>query len=262
MAHLPADVPAASGLFDTIGDLPLHPLIVHVAVVFLPVASLALIVLVFVPRWRGTFGWLTMAALAIGAAGAFASKESGEALAARIGNPPDHARLGDILPLFAFALLGLALVWFLLERRASKLDSKPSAALTVLGIGTAVLAVATIVLTVLVGHSGAKAAWAWRIVPQSTSSSSASTDQGGSSSSASGSLTVASVQEHSRPSDCWSVVDGNVYDFTDWIDQHPGGSGDIVSMCGKDATAAFDAQHGGQGRPNQELGQFLLGALQ
>ena len=62
-------------------------------------------------------------------------------------------------------------------------------------------------------------------------------------------------------SDLWAAIDGNVYDLTEWIGQHPGGSQRILPLCGTDATAAFSAQHGGQARPASELASFLLGPL-
>ena len=60
---------------------------------------------------------------------------------------------------------------------------------------------------------------------------------------------------------CWTAIGGKVYDLTDWIAQHPGGERAILSICGKDGTTAFNAQHGGQSRPAQELKSFLVGTL-
>lgn len=74
-------------------------------------------------------------------------------------------------------------------------------------------------------------------------------------------ITMAIVGTHDTASSCWTVVNGSVYDITAWISRHPGGSGAIVSMCGKDASAAFGDQHGGQRRPEQELASFKIGVL-
>lgn len=73
------------------------------------------------------------------------------------------------------------------------------------------------------------------------------------------SYTLAQVAAHSNSSSCWSIVRSTVYDLTPWIDQHPGGAGAILSMCGIDATAAFEDQHGGQRRPENELQGFEIG---
>ena len=64
-------LPLADGPFDLVAGLPMHPLVVHVAVVILPLSALALIALVLVPRLRRPLGWLTLAGLAVGAVAAF-----------------------------------------------------------------------------------------------------------------------------------------------------------------------------------------------
>jgi len=72
---------------------------------------------------------------------------------------------------------------------------------------------------------------------------------------------MAKVAQHNSASSCWTAINGNVYDLTNWIDQHPGGQGPILSLCGTDGSAAFNGQHGGQRRPESELSNFLLGPL-
>lgn len=32
------------------------------------------------------------------------------------------------------------------------------------------------------------------------------------------------VSQHATPADCWIVVDGQVWDVTDFLEEHPGGS--------------------------------------
>lgn len=75
------------------------------------------------------------------------------------------------------------------------------------------------------------------------------------------SYTMAEVAKHGSPSNCWSAINGGVYNLTSWIDQHPGGSDDIISMCGTDASSAYNSQHGGQRRPANELAGFKIGVL-
>ena len=71
--------------------------------------------------------------------------------------------------------------------------------------------------------------------------------------------TLAQVQTHNNSSSCWSAIGNNVYDLTSWINQHPGGKQAILSLCGKDGTAAFEGQHGGQRRPENELASLKIG---
>ncbi len=73
--------------------------------------------------------------------------------------------------------------------------------------------------------------------------------------------TSAEVATHATRTSCWTSINGNVYDVTTWISKHPGGADAILSLCGKDGTAAFSGQHGGQRRPEAELAGFKIGAL-
>lgn len=252
-----------NGLFDTVMGLPMHPLVVHVAVVLLPLSALGLIALVIVPRWRGSFGWLVLGGLAVGTAGAFIAKESGEALSKRVGLPQEHADWGDKLPLLAAALFLVAVVWFWLDRRSRRASSSdasgaPNVLTRLLGALAIVLAVAAAGLTVVVGHSGATAVWEGRMGATATDAAPAPTSSVAATATG---PTMAEVANHSTAGDCWSVVQGNVYDLTTWIQQHPGGPDVIKAMCGVDATKAFLNQHDGQRDPQKELNSRLVGPL-
>ncbi len=97
------------------------------------------------------------------------------------------------------------------------------------------------------------------ISDDNNSSTSGTTSTGINSGSTSPSYTLAQVQTHSGSSSCWTIVGTNVYNLTQWINSHPGGPEAILSICGKNGTAAFEAQHGGQRRPADELKNFLIG---
>ncbi len=73
--------------------------------------------------------------------------------------------------------------------------------------------------------------------------------------------TLVEIATHSDAISCWSAINGNVYNLTKWIAQHPGGEGAILSICGKDGSAAFNNQHGGQSKPENILATFKIGAL-
>ena len=73
--------------------------------------------------------------------------------------------------------------------------------------------------------------------------------------------TLADVAKHAGASSCWSTINGKVYDLTSWIDEHPGGPEDILSICGSDGSAAFNAQHGGERQPAAMLATFYIGDL-
>ena len=73
--------------------------------------------------------------------------------------------------------------------------------------------------------------------------------------------TMEKVRANNSEASCWSVIDGNVYDLTQWIASHPGGKGNILSLCGKNGTAEFASKHRGDGNPQARLKGFLLGPL-
>ena len=73
--------------------------------------------------------------------------------------------------------------------------------------------------------------------------------------------TVVDVATHNSKTSCWTAINGDVYDVTTWITQHPGGQRAILSLCGTDGSAAFNGQHGGQARPAAELASFKIGTL-
>lgn len=56
-------------------------------------------------------------------------------------------------------------------------------------------------------------------------------------------LTRAAVAEHNTPDDLWCIVDHRVYDLSDFVDAHPGGSVVLAQVAGTDATEAFYNLH-------------------
>jgi cytochrome b involved in lipid metabolism len=72
---------------------------------------------------------------------------------------------------------------------------------------------------------------------------------------------MAEVQKHNSASDCWSVINGQVYDLTSYVNSHPGGASLIKAICGKDGSAAFAGQHASASKPNNVLAAFALGPL-
>ena len=74
-------------------------------------------------------------------------------------------------------------------------------------------------------------------------------------------FTFADVETHNSAASCYTVINNNVYDLTSWVGEHPGGKKAILGICGKDGTAAFEGQHGGQPRPAEELAGFQIGVL-
>ncbi|EPS40133.1 hypothetical protein H072_6068 [Dactylellina haptotyla CBS 200.50] len=51
------------------------------------------------------------------------------------------------------------------------------------------------------------------------------------------------VAKHNTPESCWVILYGKVYDVTDFLTSHPGGSKIILQLAGKDATEEYDPIH-------------------
>jgi hypothetical protein len=150
-------------MFDEVFGLPAHALIVHAAVVLVPLAALLSIAYAVLPRYRPYLAWAVVG-LSIAAPGAvFAAQQSGEALKERrfSGDLPEaitsriaeHEELAAPL-LLATAGLGVAaLLLVFAGARAGKVGGAALAAVTV------VLALVAGFYAVRAGHTGAVAVW-------------------------------------------------------------------------------------------------------
>ncbi|KAI9815102.1 MAG: Cytochrome b5 domain-containing protein 1 [Pycnora praestabilis] len=56
-------------------------------------------------------------------------------------------------------------------------------------------------------------------------------------------ISVKEIAEHNAPDDVWIVVNGGVWDITDFAPKHPGGAGIIFKYAGRDATKAYTEIH-------------------
>lgn len=52
-------------------------------------------------------------------------------------------------------------------------------------------------------------------------------------------ITIEEVNEHNKKGDLWTVLNGNVYDLTMYLDYHPGGEKKLMMGAGEDCTHLF-----------------------
>lgn len=146
---------------DEIAGIPLHPLLVHAVVVFIPLAALGSIAVALFPRWRKPYGPLVLAVSAVALILVPFTTDSGENLrdSLQLGGPvlekvEEHQAMGEriiwaVVPMF---VLHLAM---LLMTRAGR----PSREVTIVAWLATIAAVAATVLVVLTGHLGSQAVW-------------------------------------------------------------------------------------------------------
>ncbi|GAB2291114.1 hypothetical protein Dimus_025371 [Dionaea muscipula] len=48
------------------------------------------------------------------------------------------------------------------------------------------------------------------------------------------------VAKHNNRDDCWLIIDGKVYNVTQFLDDHPGGDDILLAATEKDATEEFE----------------------
>lgn len=75
------------------------------------------------------------------------------------------------------------------------------------------------------------------------------------------SYSLAEVQTANSEQNCWTAINGRVYNLTSYMLKHPGGKQELLRLCGKDGTALFSEQHGGAGKPEQMLKTLEIGIL-
>lgn len=148
---------------STIFSLPVHPLLVHATVVFVPLAVVLVLGAVLVPRFRAWAGPVPAGVSLVALVLTPLSTATGENLEHQL--PPnalieEHARLGDqLLPLTIALFVFAAAFWWLTRDRDGVDSRRPPALLVGVGALAVVAAVGTGVQVARIGHSGAKAAW-------------------------------------------------------------------------------------------------------
>jgi hypothetical protein len=148
----------------TINGVPLHPLVVHAAVVFAPLAGL-LAIAYLVPRWRHHLRWPLLVVGVLAAVFVWFSAFTGSSLEdtaglrnAMLTSPAlaaavhHHEDLAGKLQASTWVLGGLSVLmwWF---------HSRPGWARTALLALLPLGGIAALVLVVLTGDAGAKAVW-------------------------------------------------------------------------------------------------------
>jgi uncharacterized membrane protein len=155
-------------VFDQFNGLPVHALVLHAAVVFIPLLALGAVVYGIAPRWRSRTGWAALLLAIVAPVCAFVTRESGLKLYERVKARgisaagrrilDNHMHFGTLTMWFTIALGVVTLVMVLATLRRSR-TALPRAADLGLGVITVVLAAITGYYVFRTGDSGATAVW-------------------------------------------------------------------------------------------------------
>jgi hypothetical protein len=150
----------SGGLFGSVAGLPLHPLVIHISIVLIPLVAIGALVMSYLPSFSRRYGKLILIIAIVAQASLFLAKVTGEAfeeiLDKDMGN---HAALGEIAPFITLPMVALIYLRWRLDRSGATVGSAWVRRLT--SIALIVAALASIVVIVLVGHSGAESVWGW-----------------------------------------------------------------------------------------------------
>jgi hypothetical protein len=165
-------MPNHAVLLVSVFGLPAHPLVVHAAVVLVPLAAFALIAVGWNAKWRRRYYLPIMLVSLAGAAGTFLAQQTGGSLkrtlreaGKRVGN---HPQQGQTAFIFAILLAGVCIALYVHDEYGDRLRTRfgfgdryrlpidEHIVLYVVAVPIAAVAIATMILA---GHSGATLVW-------------------------------------------------------------------------------------------------------
>lgn len=154
-----------------INGIPLHPLVVHAAVVFVPLAGTAALAYACVPRWRWWLRWPLAGLTFIAMASAYLATVTGSSLLdsrpelGQLGTVSDHAKAGRLLRtvMIGFTVVSGLGIWRLggPSALASGRGAREQRGGVDLALAGLLVLASLVVLAAVVqaGHTGAKAVW-------------------------------------------------------------------------------------------------------
>ena len=166
-------------MFEEFQGIPMHPLLVHAAVVLLPLQVAAGIAFAVLPRFRRYLGWFVAGVAVAAPLAAYIARLSGQALRDRLirngtsdagvlARIQEHNDFADLAMYFSIGLGVLMLVLLILEVRRTRAaaDGGGAGGLNILMIVLMVLTVgaggATGYYVFKTGDTGAKMTWTGR----------------------------------------------------------------------------------------------------
>ena len=148
------------GPLDLIFGLPVHPLIVHAAVILVPLVALSALAMSYWPSFSRKYGGPVLILAVVAQLSLFLAKASGEPFQQRLNKEIErHANFGEIAPFTFIPLLVLLYIRWRMDKSGATVGSaNVRRSVSILLALAAILALVYIYLT---GHSGAESVWGW-----------------------------------------------------------------------------------------------------
>lgn len=143
-------------MLDSIFGLPTHVLVVHAAVVLVPLAAIGAVIMAIWPKLSVRFGPAVVVIAAVGVVVSILARQSGQSLALLRGVSAEHHDSGSLMPLFALGLFAVVLALWLIDRRGARRRALGTQILAVVVVAVAIIATGW---TIRTGHTGAEMVW-------------------------------------------------------------------------------------------------------
>ena len=154
---------------ESLFGLPAHPLLVHAAVVLVPLAALGTIAIAVWGAARRRIGWIVVVFGFAAFAFALLAQSSGEPLEEQVDETElveEHAEAGESMPWLALPIPIFAAGVMVLDRKRIRDEAAGAAQPAWMGPAVIVVSAAAVLASLVgtvkiaqVGHSGAKATW-------------------------------------------------------------------------------------------------------
>ena len=143
-----------------LAGLPLHPLLVHGAVVLVPLVAIGALVMSYLPSFSRRHCKIILGLAVVAQISVFLAKISGEAFEDILNKSVEkHAELGEIAPFVTIPMVIFIYLRWRMDRSGSTFGSVVIRRLT--SVALVVASLVSIVFIFLVGHSGAESVWGW-----------------------------------------------------------------------------------------------------
>lgn len=160
-------------MIDSFGNIPSHPLLVHIPVVLIPLSLMATVLMMILPSVRRRYGTLAISVLFLATAGTVLAARSGRTLAQKYTDSgqtisdllQDHIDSGNRLQFLVAVYLIASILWLYRSHRGpaiaedGSVDQRARLLSAVVIVFVLVAGALTTASTLRIAQSGARSVW-------------------------------------------------------------------------------------------------------